>query len=378
VSNTPRPSAKQREKERAKRRAQRDAARKQKRKGEETDDPAKKRKGPLREWGEALLFAAVVMIVVRTLFFDLFKIPTPSMEKNLLVGDYLFVSKLHYGTRTPMSLGFTTAFYVPGVDLPWTRLPGFTSVERGDVVVFNWPVEDKPVDRRMHYIKRVVGMPGETIAVTEKVVTVDGEALPLGEGMQQNWYVYKSDERIVLPEARLDDLGAEIVSETANPRIVVVRATPSAVEEMQAWPYIERVDPFVSPARPLQSDLYPGDRGYTPDNFGPMTIPGEGMTVELNAENWDLYETVIRRFEGRDVEARRDGTFRIDGEAAETYTFQQNYYFVMGDNRDNSEDSRFWGFVPMDHIVGKALITYFSWDAEDRLPRFDRLFKPIN
>lgn len=382
MATAPRPSKKQRERDRAKRREERAAARAASDASISKDgkkDRAKKQKGVFREWGEALLFAAIVMIVVRTLFFDLFRIPTPSMEKNLLVGDYLFVSKLNYGTRTPLSLGIPfTQIYLPGVDLPWTRLPGFGGVERGDAIVFNWPVEEKPIDRKMHYIKRVIGLPGETVAVTDKVVSVDGEVVPLREGMQQFWNVYKSDQRIVLPPSRLEALGVDEWQPTANPSVTRVRATPEAVEALRAWPYVAQVEPAVAPQSLAYSDImYPGGDGYTPDDFGPLTIPAEGMTVTLNAESWDVYEPVIRRYEHHATERRADGTYLIDGAEAESYTFAQDYYFVMGDNRDNSEDSRFWGFVPHDHIVGKALMTYFSWDADARFPRLDRLFRPI-
>ena len=148
--------------------------------------PPKKPKSKFREWTDALLFAVVVMLIVRTLFFDLFRIPTPSMENNLLIGDYLFVSKLHYGTRTPVTLGIPfTEIYLKGLELPWTRVPGFSEVQRSDAIVFNWPAdeENKPIDRKMHYIKRVIGLPGETLDVRNKVVHINGEALPIQEGM---------------------------------------------------------------------------------------------------------------------------------------------------------------------------------------------------
>ena len=351
--------------------------------------PTKKQKSKLREWIDALVFAVVVMLIVRTLFFDLFRIPTPSMEKNLLIGDYLFVSKVHYGTRTPISLGvpFFQNLYLPDFELPWTRFPGFSSVKRGDAIVFNWPSADhnpndeinKPIDRKMHYIKRVVGLPGETLAVLNKVVHLDGTPLPIREGMQQYWHVYKKDQRVRLSSAKLRTLGVEEApTETTNPKKVRILATTEAVEQIRQLPYIERVEPLITQDAPRYSaQMYPPGQGYTPDDYGPVTIPQRDHTVTLTAENWPVYEPVIRRYEGHTTRLRDDGAFEIDGQPTTTYTFAQDYFFVMGDSRDNSEDSRFWGFVPMDHIVGKALLIYFSWDTEESLPRFGRLFKII-
>ena len=344
----------------------------------------KKQKGAIREWVDAMLFAVVVMVIVRTLFFDLFRIPTPSMEKSLLVGDYLFVSKLHYGTRTPLSLGIPfTPLYLKGVNLPWTRFPGFSRVKRGDAMVFNWPAdEDKPVDRKMHYIKRVIGLPGDSIRVGDKVVTINGRVQPLLEGMQQQWYVYKNDPRVRLPRERLRDLGIEELTPTSNPAIDRVLATQSAAEKLGAWPYVDRVRPAVSRSDGRYSaGMYPPNLGYTPDNYGPVRVPKAGEEVMLTAENWLYYEPVIRKYEGHATARVADG-FRIDGKSTTSYTFSQDYFFVMGDNRDNSEDSRFWGFVPMTHVVGKAVLTYFSWDAAGSPPllgqiRYNRLLRPI-
>lgn len=340
-------------------------------------------KGKIREWLDAMVFAVVVMVILRTLLFDLFRIPTPSMEKNLLVGDYLFVSKLHYGTRTPMTLGIPfTQIYLPGLTFPWTRFPGFSEVKRGDAVVFNWPDDQVDViERRMHYIKRIMGLPGETISVEDKQVMVDGEAIPLQSGMQQYWKIYKSDPRVQLNRSALEELGIREVLPTADQGVVQLIATEEAASTIASWPWVELVEPAVVTSNSVYDNaMYP--RGFaigqTPDNYGPVRIPGEGMTFQLTEENWPVYEPVISRYEGRATDRSPDGAFLIDGSPVTEYTFAQDYYFAMGDNRDNSEDSRFWGFVPMDHIVGKALLVYFSWDQDSMLPRFGRLFHVIN
>jgi signal peptidase I len=335
-------------------------------------------KSQARQWGEALIFAVIVVLVVRTLFFDLFRIPTPSMEENLLVGDYLFVSKLHYGTRLPMTVGVPfTSIYVPGIRFPTTRLPGFSDVERGDPIVFNYPPDDQPIDRKTHYIKRVIGMPGETLSVRDKMVHIDGDPLPLGEGMQQYWTVVKQDPRYQIPRSRLRELGIGDVQRTQNPSTVRLLATPAAVREMSRWPWIRDIEPSIMQNSNYSDLMYPAGRGYTPDNYGPIRIPKQGETIELTTSNWAVYKPVIVRYEDRAARQMTDSTFAIDGERTSTYTFQQDYFFAMGDNRDNSQDSRFWGFVPMDHIVGKAVITYFSWDAQRFLPRFWRILNPI-
>lgn len=338
------------------------------------------RKSRFREWSDAIIFAIVVMLIVRTLFFDLFRIPTPSMEKNLLIGDYLFVSKLHYGTRTPMTIGVPfTQIYLKGIDLPHTRLPGFSPVERGDAIVFNFPPEEKPVDRKMHYIKRVVGLPGEALHVSDKVVHINGEQIPLMEGMQQYWNVHKRDPRVHLSGAALRNLGVSDVQGTSNPTVVRVLGTRAAIDEISSWPWVEQVEPYIAPPNVGYSALmYPPGQDYTPDNYGPIYIPGKDLTIALTPENIPVYEPVIENYEHRSVQMTEEGTIHIDGVATDNYTFGQDYYFVMGDNRDNSEDSRFWGFVPMDHVVGKAILIYFSWDAEAMLPRFGRIFHLID
>ncbi len=319
------------------------------------------------------------MLVVRTLFFDLYRIPSPSMEKTLMVGDYLFVSKLHYGTRLPMSIGIPfTPLYLHGVELPYVRLPGFDEVERSDVIVFNYPPDRGPIDRKVHYIKRVVGLPGETISVRNKVVYINDQAQPLGPTMQHLWNLYKENEQYAFSPSRLVGAGVTEVIPTSDPDLLRVQATKAVAQQIASWPWVGRVAPFVVPSTSAYSaTMYPAGRGWTPDDYGPITIPEAGVTVTLTDRNWEVYEPVIDRYEGHAARRVGEGVFEIDGEITSRYTFAQDYYFVMGDNRDDSQDSRFWGFVPMDHIVGKAVLIYFSWDAERTLPRFGRIFDVI-
>lgn len=358
----------------------RNTNRQERRKQRKEGQDAPRQKGAIREWLDAMVFAIVVMVVLRVLFFDLFRIPTPSMEKSLMVGDYLFVSKVHYGTRTPMTVGIPfTGIWLPGVELPWTRLPGFTEVDRGDAIVFNWPADDvEIIDRRMHYIKRVVGLPGETLQISDKEVLVDGQSYALMEEMQIYWNVYKSDPRVQLNPASLDDLGVSNVIRTADPRVVQIVATQSAATAIEALPWVESVEPaVVQPNQVYSTNMYPPGMGWTPDNYGPVTIPKAGETIGLSPETVRMYGLMITKYEGHTLEESAPGVWLVDGQPASSYTFAQDYFFVMGDNRDNSEDSRFWGFVPMDHVVGKALMVYFSWDKNAKLPRFSRILSPI-
>lgn len=345
-------------------------------------------KSKLREWLDALVFAAVVMLIVRTFFFDLFKIPTPSMERSLMVGDFLFVSKVHYGTRTPMTIGIPfTQIYLKGLELPWTRFPGFTKVKRGDSIVFNWPGDDPslPIERKMHYIKRVMGLPGETLELRDKVVFINGQPQEMKDTMQQFWLVYKTSPEVRLSRSALEQLGVTEFNDPANSTVAEVNATPGAIKEIESWPWVDHVAPAIirDPSRFTGANaLYPPHHHYTTDNYGPVSIPRKDEVVTLTQETWAEYEPAIRKYEGHSTGRRGDGAFLIDGQPRTKYTFSQDYYFAMGDNRDNSQDSRFWGFVPMSHVVGKALMIYFSWDKSDGdligMPRFGRIFSLIH
>jgi signal peptidase I len=301
------------------------------------------------------------------------------MEKNLLVGDFLLVSKLSYGPRTPITLGIPfTNIHLKSLELPFGRLPGFGEVERGEAFVFNYPPEEAAIDRKTHYIKRAMGLPGDTLSLIDKVVHINGEPIPLMSSMQQEWMVYKTTPEVQLPMSRLRELGVEAALATGRPGQVLLRyGTPEAAAEIESWPYVDRVEPFVLPNHAADNGMiFPKGSSFNRDNYGPLVIPRSGQTVHLTDQTWPMYEELITRYEKH--EARRTGTntFEIDGQTVTSYTIEQDYYFAMGDNRDNSLDSRAWGFVPGDHVVGKAFLIYFSWDAESG-PRFSRLFNLI-
>ena len=337
-------------------------------------------------WAKAI----VVILLLRTFIFEPFRIPSESMEDTLLVGDFLIVSKLHYGPRTPATLGVPfTRVYLPGLELPQTRLPGFSEPERGDVVVFNFPAtvdvvrgqipEDTPVERRDPYIKRIVGVPGDTLAVLDKTLHIGGEPVPLAATMKQRWRVTATGA--TRPNARrLAELGAVLLpgsdrregSVLVEPREYDVFATPVAVAALEALPEVARVAPFV-----LDEGWRDPVYGKNPDHVAPFVVPGRGTTVSLDERTLPTYAEAIVRHEGRDLRAE-GGAVLVDGEPATSYTFTQDYYVAMGDFRDNSIDSRYWGFVPETHLVGKALFTFLSFERYlPPIPRLRRFFQPI-
>jgi signal peptidase I len=333
-----------------------------------------RRKGEREGWRETVRFwfwAILIMVVVRAFLIEPYRIPSPSMEETLLVGDFLFVSKLHYGARTPNTIGVPfTGVYLRGVELPQTRLPGFSRVKRGDVAVFNYPPDPGPVERRTPYIKRLVGLPGDRVVLVDKVLYVNDERHPLTARQMQHWRVVPAEGQTISLTA-LRATGIELVGQVQRPEpAYVVNATAREVETLRTVSGVGGVTPFSIPEGALTGEAFPLGSGFNRDNYGPLAVPRAGQTVTLTAENWPAYRDVIVRYEGQSAEALPDGSFRIAGASATEYTFGQDYYFAMGDNRDNSQDSRFWGFVPDDHLVGKAVLVFFSLDFERPLLGF--------
>jgi signal peptidase I len=353
--------------------------------------PAKPKKGFLREWGDAILFAVVAATLIRWATFEAYVIPTPSMEKSLLVGDYLFVSKLHYGPRTPKTplqvplthqtiWGTSIPSYTDLIQLDQYRLPGFSSIKNNDVVVFNYPPEEEhPVDLRTNYIKRCIGIAGDNLEVRNMVVYINGKPADKPEHMQYRY--------IIQTESALTDKvfrDHNITDFWPVQGGYVVDTTPETAKTLGTLGFIRNVTVWTDSAGVATADVYPHMPSrfkWNKDNYGPIHIPRKGETVKLDSTNIPIYETVIRKYEdNKNVEVQGDKIL-VDGQPISTYTFKQNYYFMMGDNRHNSEDSRFWGFVPADHIVGKAWFIWLSVDPDgsflDRI-RWRRLFNGIN
>lgn len=354
-----------------------------------TDDSPKKKKSPVREWVDAILFAVIAATIIRWLFLEAFTIPTPSMERSLLVGDFLFVSKVHYGARTPKTplqiplthqtiWGTEIPSYVDWIQLPQFRLPGFTSVKRNDVVVFNYPPEfEHPVDLKTNYIKRCIAIAGDVIEIKDAEVFVNGTNIEDPPEMQFRYYVV-TDEFIndrVFRNNRISEF-QRVQGGYA------VMTTPETAKILEELSFVDEVILMVMPEDQVNPRIYP-DASVFPwneDFYGPLHIPAEGETIEINNENLVKYGDVILNYEHLDDVRLEDGKLFIDGESVTSYTFTQNYYFMMGDNRHNSEDSRFWGFVPEDHIVGKALFIWLSIDNTESFInkiRWSRLFSLI-
>ncbi len=356
----------------------------------------------MREWWDAVLFAVVAATLIRWLIMEAYTIPTPSMEKSMLVGDFLFVSKFHYGTRTPRTplqlplthqkIWFTNIpSYVDWVQLPTYRLPGFSHVKREDVVVFNVPPKDLnegkdyPIDLKTNYIKRCVAVAGDVLEIKNKQVFINGEPLSNPPEMQYSYLVTAKDEinERNLSKLELDPDDYSYLGRPENDKAVYqMFLTKSKADELKTLPYVVSVSDDYRTGEGPDMRIFPGAK-YTPwngDNFGPLTIPKEGMKIPVNDSTLAIYGTTIREYDHNKTVEIEDGKLTIEGKEVTEYTFNQNYYFMMGDNRHNSLDSRYWGFVPEDHIVGKG---FFIWLSIDKYAdfihkiRWSRFFKLV-
>lgn len=375
----------------------------QKKKKEET-----KPKSKSREWVDAIVFAVIAATLIRFLIMEAFTIPTPSMEKSLLVGDFLFVSKFHYGARTPATplqvplthqkIWLTNIpSYLDWIQLPQYRLPGFSEVKRNDVVVFNIPPIslnegiDYPVDLKTNYIKRCVGLPGDVLKIEDKQVIVNGEKIDNPEQMQFAYLVISTNRLSQRVLEKFDIPEVQVVG--TNPDVAqILYLTDEQVAELSKESFIKEIRPAsnnpykrYSPYEEgeLDEGIFPSDPelfSWNSDWYGPITIPKEGATIEINRETLATYGDVITLYDHNEDAVINGDKLLIDGKEVDSYTFKQNYYFMMGDNRHNSLDSRYWGFVPEDHIVGKGFFIWLSLDPNAGLfskVRWSRFFNLI-
>ena len=376
------------------------------------------------EWVNAIIFATVVASLVHIFVFQMYVIPTSSMEKSLLIGDYLYVSKVTYGPQmpnTPLSFPFvhhtmpfsqTKKSFSEAVKWPYHRLKGLRKIKRNDVVVFNFPAGDtvllenqnatyydvlrsyedsfgkeegrkrlaekytiisRPVDKRENYIKRCVAVPGDSLEIRHGQVWVNGAPQ---EGIPGIQYQYAVQVSSPLSQYAIENLG--ITEYRGNGSVYDMFLTEEAAGKIEALNNVISVRRYIfSP----NTEVFPQwkEPHWSQDNYGPIWVPKKGATVELTAENLPLFRRIIETYEGHSLE-ERDGKIFIDGAEADSYTFGMDYYWMMGDNRHNSADSRFWGFVPEDHIVGKASFVWLSLDANKSFPaniRWNRLFTKV-
>ena len=347
-----------------------------------------------KAWLKASLIAFGLLLVIRIFFFSFHIIPSSSMEGALKPGDFLVVTKWSYGPRMPMTpLTFPLAHQVlpfaPGliayldfIAIPYFRMPGFRDIERNDVVVFNYPMDSEhPVDHRNFFIKRVVGLPGEELQIDNKEVWVNGERIEAPEHVQ---YSYKVVTRGTdLTEEVIDSLEITEGGRSQPAWEWVFNLNQTQVDGLESLPYVRRIVKNEDPRTTNHHPCFPNHGSYkwNKDYFGPVVIPEKGVTVELSKETFPLYERLITVYEGHRLK-REGNTILLDGEEVSEYTFEMNYFFVLGDNRDNSSDSRYWGFLPEDHIVGKASTILFSLDNDKGWfgggVRWDRVFSGID
>ncbi len=363
----------------------------------------KKPKSFVREWFNAITFAVVVATFIRWSTVQAFVIPTPSMENSLLVGDYLFVSKIHYGPltpRTPLQIplihqkipGTQIPSFLPWIQLPAYRLPGISQIKREDVVVFNVPPSglndgvDYPVDLKTYYVKRCVGVAGDRLEIINRTVFANGQPLENPKNMKFSYLVTSKTEihsrNLVHLGLDHDDFQFLGLSEEGY-AIYKMLLTAAQVAEVKSAPYIIsfRTD-FRTNDGPEQR-IFPATKNnsWNGDNYGPIVVPEKGMKMVVNDSTLGFYGEVIKLYEGHKSVVMEKNKLIIDGKPVEDYTFNQNYYFMMGDNRHDSWDSRYWGFVPEDHIVGKPLFIWLSIDPEADLLhkiRWGRLFNAIH
>lgn len=362
-----------------------------------------------REWWDAVLFAVVAATLIRWLIMEAYVIPTPSMENSLLVGDFLFVSKFHYGTRTPRTILqvplthqkiwlTNIPSYLTWIELPSWRLPGISSVKRQDVVVFNVPGTaennypnpnqdewiEYPVDLKTNYIKRCVGISGDTLQVKNQKLWINHREQADPEGLQYSYYMITRDEITERNMQRLDIDEDDMVQKSLLNQDTIVytlHLTPKKAEELKSQPFVKGIYK-VTRSQP-EWNIYPQSK-YSPwnaDFYGPVVIPKKGMTIAINDSTLAFYGKTIELYDHNKNVTIENGKLTIEGKTLTSYTFNQDYFFMMGDNRHNSVDCRYWSFVPEDHIVGKAFFIWFSWDKFgsffNRI-RWSRFLKIIN
>ncbi len=411
----------------------------------------------LGEWVSSIVFAIVAATLVHTYFIQPYVIPTGSLERTLRIGDLLFVSKFHYGARTPMTtvaapmvhdtipvLGIRS--YLNKPQLPYFRLPGFTKVDRNDIVVFSWPADTvraffkkekgvtKPIDKKSNYVKRCVGLPGDSLSVRDGYVFINGEQLVLSDRAKPQYdytvYAQKGVSSRLLVEAGITEFNRTYVAQALTPQQTnalrsngyavydqnkppviltdsrgispdIIRSLRLALREitdrerqvtltddmasvLRANSSIDSLVKIIEPAGQRGYNIFPqsADYSWNNDNFGPIYIPEKGATVPLNLKVLPLYKKIIRDYEGNTIRVSGNQIL-INDVVVDSYTFKQDYYWMMGDNRDHSEDCRTWGYVPENHIVGTPIFIWLSFDnfndgIANWKPRWDRIFTTVH
>ncbi len=377
------------------------------------------------EWTSSILFAVVAATIVHTYVMQPFTIPTSSLEKSLLVGDFLFVSKFHYGARAPMSAvsfpmvhdkvpGLNKKSYLDAPQLPFFRFPGFQKIKRNDIVVFSWPTDTlvviddpskgfmyKPIDKKSNYVKRCVGIPGDELEIKDGYVFINGKQNELPDRAKPQ-FTYQVNSKIALVKTNsqrkytripsdymlsrydISDIVLYDIDKKNKMYIHYAQLTDDAFEQLKNDPNVIKIiknkgekgkwDPNVFPQNPRFN--------WNTKYFGPITLPEKGTTIPITIENIPLYKRIIEVYDGSELGIKNKITQAgtqvfLNGELITEYTFLQDYYWMMGDNRDNSQDARMWGFVPFNHVVGKPVFIWMSWDSNNGKVRWERLFTTV-
>ncbi len=389
-------------------------------------DPPGGKQTVLVEWIDAIIFAVIAATFIRLFFIEAYTIPTSSMEKTMLIGDYLFVSKTAYGPKlpnTPLSVPFihnTLPFsskksYVEWIKRPYRRIAGLGKIKNDDIVVFHFPEGDtvalkvqnqsyyqlkrmygrntvwsdernfggviaRPVDKRENYIKRCVAIPGDELEIRAGILFINGQQQKQHEGMQYNYLVKATSS--INPRA-FDRLGISHADQQGFGGMQYTLPLTAAMnDQLSRFTNVVETTKMTDEPGRWNPDIFPCDSRFpwNVDHFGPLKVPSRGETITLTPENLPLYHRILDIYENNEVEVR-DSLVYINGQPAGSYTFKMDYYWMMGDNRHNSADSRYWGFVPEDHVVGKAILIWLSLDKDKRFPgniRFNRLFRNIH
>lgn len=369
------------------------------------------------DWVSSIAFAIIAATLVHTYVMQPYTIPTSSLEKTLLVGDFLFVSKLHYGARLPMTTIaapmvhdtipiIKTKSYLYDDDinkketsfknlfqLPYLRIPGFQKIKRNEIVVFNWPTDtvrffrdpsgihvNKPIDKRSNYVKRCVAIAGDSLEIKDGYIYINGEKTVLPDRAKPQFMHAVETKGQISPTTFKR---YESTEWGHNGEHYVVNLTDANAKKIKNNPTVKKVTKMIEPKGTYNKSIFPHSPQYpwSIDNYGPIYIPKKGKTVALTTKTLPFYKKIIETYEHNDLAVNGNEIY-INGELATDYTFKQDYYWMMGDNRHNSEDARYWGYVPFDHVVGKPVFIWMSWDSNGKglanKIRWERLFTTVH
>jgi signal peptidase I len=356
------------------------------------------------EWVSSIAFAIIAATLVHAYFMQPYTIPTSSLEKSLLVGDFLFVSKFHYGARVPMTTIaapmvhdtlpiLNVKSYLKKPQLPYFRLPALQKIKRNDIVVFSWPVDTveqffkktnrrirKPIDKKSNYVKRSVGIPGDSLEIRDGYVYINGKKnkLPDRAKLQFTYLANTGGNQLSVKSLR----SRYHVREGGRTQDgnYILKMTSDDASRLKNNPTVKSLTRMISP-KGEGENVFPNVRSlnWNRDNYGPIYVPEKGKTVVLNKKTLPFYKQIIIEYEKNKLEVKGNDIL-INGKIVNSYTFKQDYYWMMGDNRHNSEDSRYWGYVPFDHVVGKPVFIWFSWNTDGKglsKIRWERLFTTV-